>query len=462
MQEPKDNNRDNLRTMLSANPSLENLPFEIQRLIMSHAPTFDTLSALVHASPRFHSVYVQDRLQILRGLVQRILGDVLVDAHAAYLSGREDFQLNRTEPMIWELAEAYQHRLSTVAAPDLAAQLSLEDATQMIRFHRSIVEPLTERYAIWALAALSSSPEKWPLSGTETRRIQRGLCRYQLFCNLCSSHQEGRARPCYIRDHVQRLGILCFFPAWQVEEILCIQAFAKDTYGGVFHQVAWDLDEKRNPRYQHIDRASVNEDLLFCSGVKERKFNISLLFRWRDIIRQIPTFYLEIDRNSLEYMLRLGLPVLSAIFKSANHEELVQLVRRSIESFSRPKTGDMPYYGWMDEAVDQQHVRREMWYSEHDLAQDWREKTPFDKDGLDQPPLGWVVLWKGEASNLFGSFVRETYRRWGFVMWDAARLKASGALAYMEKEEEWLGRRDPREENYLTEDSETDAEDSVE
>lgn len=39
-------------------------------------------------------------------------------------------------------------------------------------------------------------------------------------------------------------------------------------------------------------------------------------------------------------------------------------------------------------------------------------------------------------------------------MWDAERLRASGALRYMELEDRWQG-DDPREATYLTEDSET-------
>lgn len=154
-----------------------------------------------------------------------------------------------------------------MAASDLAAQLPLEDVIQLARFHRSVIEPLTERYATWALAALSSSPETSPLSGIERRRIQRALYRYEVFCNVCGSRGEGRSAPRYIREHAQRLRILSLFPAWQIEDILCIHEFGKDIYGGIFDQVAWDLDEERNPKYRHIDMANVNEDLLLFSGL---------------------------------------------------------------------------------------------------------------------------------------------------------------------------------------------------
>ncbi|KAK4238270.1 hypothetical protein C8A03DRAFT_33724 [Achaetomium macrosporum] len=88
--------------------SLEGLPFEIQQPILSRAPTVDTLRALVHASPRLHSVYVQDRLPILRVVVEQNFDGFLVDAHAAYLSGTNEFQQSRSEPMLWEFVEAYE------------------------------------------------------------------------------------------------------------------------------------------------------------------------------------------------------------------------------------------------------------------------------------------------------------------------------------------------------------------
>src|SRR5690606_11955539 len=75
----------------SAPSPLEQLPFEIQRLILPQAPTFEALCALVHASPQLHSVYVQDRLPILRDFVEQSFGGFLVDAHAEYVSGSKEF-----------------------------------------------------------------------------------------------------------------------------------------------------------------------------------------------------------------------------------------------------------------------------------------------------------------------------------------------------------------------------------
>ncbi len=91
----------------------------------------------------------------------------------------------------------------------------------------------------------------------------------------------------------------------------------------------------------------------------------------------------------------------------------------------------------MEDSVyyDPQHERRENWYSEADAAQDRRDKMTFSgTDSPDLPPLAWVTYWRGEESNLFGAYVPRNFRRWGYVLWDAPRLEASGGLKYMELE----------------------------
>jgi hypothetical protein len=133
-----------------------------------------------------------------------------------------------------------------------------------------------ERYPVWALAALATSPEVEPVTGTERVRIQRAIYRLQVFCNLCGTRGKGRSSPNRIERKVEQARILGLFPAWQVEEIFCIHDFVKDSYGGIFSQVAWDLNEERNPRYRHIDMTSVSEDLMFFRYRECRQFEPSL------------------------------------------------------------------------------------------------------------------------------------------------------------------------------------------
>ncbi|ROV92313.1 hypothetical protein VSDG_07262 [Cytospora chrysosperma] len=414
-------------------PSLEKLPVEIQRLVLSKAPTLPSLSALVHASPRLHRVYVDNRAAILRSVLVEVLDGMLVDALGAYESSTDTFQKVREESLLWAFVERQEAKYTTTGI-DWTVELSLDDMIHLLRFHTSVVEPLTERYASWALASLPSSSTndqagQQPLSDTERCRIQRAMYRLQIFCNVCGSLGEERSSRERIEDDIDRLRVLSMFPAWEIEEIMCLHRFAEDIYRDIFRQVAWDLNEARNPKYKNVDMTSVNEDLLLTGNDG--------------------TEHGYISQHSLNAVLRCGLQLLSDTVKTKDHEQLVMMTRSAIISGMGEHRG---YYGndWIDDAVEElvQMERRERWYSHCDSAQDLRQKMIFDGDRLDSPPLAWVLFWQGEYSNLIGNRVPEALRRWGFVMWDAARLnsRAEARIGY-----EWwqsYGGSDPREQNY--------------
>jgi hypothetical protein len=144
-------------------------------------------------------------------------------------------------------------------------------------------------------------------------------------------------------------------------------------------------------------------------------------------------------------MLRQGLTVLDAVLKTTDQEELVQLVRQRILSMTEDTPAHMSedHYGswddWLDELIagGWEDERRENWYSEADAAQDRRDKMAFGTDTPHMPPLAWVINWQGVAFNLFGWCIPRTFRRWGYMMWDAKRLESTGVLKFMELERGW-------------------------
>lgn len=245
--------------------SLEQLPVELQQLIMSQAPTLSTLSALVHASPQLHRVYVENRTPILRSVLAQALNGMLVDALGAYHSGKEFFQRVREGSLLWTFVEEYESKYTTTAT-DWMAALSLKDIVHLHHFHTSVIEPLTDRYASWALASLpipstNEKTRKQPLSNTERCRIQRAMYRLQVFCNVCWSLREGHSSQEILEKNIAHLRVLCIFPAWEIEEILCFHRFAEDVHSNVFFQVAWDLNPE-NPKYRHVDITDINENLV--------------------------------------------------------------------------------------------------------------------------------------------------------------------------------------------------------
>lgn len=59
------------------------------------------------------------------------------------------------------------------------------------------------------------------------------------------------------------------------------------------------------------------------------------------------------------------------------------------------------------------------------------------------PPLAWTLVFGGTYSNIFGEYIPEKFQKWGWVMWDAARLERMGAKDVMIDEwEDWGDRRE--------------------
>ena len=95
-----------------------------------------------------------------------------------------------------------------------------------------------------------------------------------------------------------------------------------------------------------------------------------------------------------------------------------------------------------------QWARREQQLSEKDLKQRRRDPLPFRGDTEPDasgslPPLAWTLMWKETYSNLFGYYVDNDMRRWGYVMWDAARLESMGVKEVLARQ--WDEDFDPRD-----------------
>lgn len=107
----------------------------------------------------------------------------------------------------------------------------------MASFHLRVVEPLTERYARWALGALSSSAQDAPLTKTEKSRIQRAMYRLQVICNSGTGNEQ------------QILQVIDSFGPWAAEQIICVHEFAKERWSSVF--IEWELNQEEIPRYNY-------------------------------------------------------------------------------------------------------------------------------------------------------------------------------------------------------------------
>lgn len=211
------------------------------------------------------------------------LSKVFIDAHNCYVSGTDAYQERLTRRFIWEtFSVKYRNtRLFSSTSIEFLKLLSFEDILAMALFHGSSIEPLADRYAAWALSALSPShdandSEKSP-SSTELTRIQRGLYRLQILCNLCghkdqpdNTHSNFR-----VTEPDDRRRLLSQWRAWQVEEIFYVHEFAKDQYDRVFHQVARDFCEK-TPMHAGTSIWSREEALNLDPGTSSKSTMVNL------------------------------------------------------------------------------------------------------------------------------------------------------------------------------------------
>lgn len=305
--------------------SLESLPIEIQIAILAES-SLDSLRALINSSPRFYHVYFRHRLPILNKSLRSSLGGTFQDAYAACWSDLWFGGYGAEAAIVRFSFEDYHESLLIDPSGSTTDNLSLTIARKMVYFHLRVVEPLTERYARWALGALSSSPEAAPLTGTEKARIQQAMYRLQIICNNS------------IRDEQMMFQTLDAFGPWQAEQILCVHEFAKERYESVFVECTMD-----RPKYINMHLWEIDDRTLVYNGDRELVTHL-----WHPVQDSNLNCLADINDDAITTMLSLGLPELQESFEARNSGELVD------EVIYRIASEDWAYrHEWIDSAGKQ-------------------------------------------------------------------------------------------------------------
>ena len=121
-------------------------------------------------------------------------------------------------------------------------------------------------------------------------------------------------------------------------------------------------------------------------------------------------------------MVSRGLEMAARLFVIVDHQTLVDEMQRCL---TYALNLDYP----MRRAIgmEAQVNRRPTLVNAHREEAD-RRKDPMEFVGdIGGPPLGWVLLFGGAYTNVYGGFVPEVVRRWGYVMWDESRWIGLGA-----------------------------------
>ncbi|PYI09540.1 hypothetical protein BO78DRAFT_459039 [Aspergillus sclerotiicarbonarius CBS 121057] len=400
---------------------MEALPPELRYHIMSMLE-LQGLQALVHASPAYHRQYLLDCKRLLAKCLDTTLQSVALEAHLVHKSGTVEFSNTRNREAVTKLLEVYQEHCVLSENSRLSEELTTDEVLGMVTFHLSMIQPLVRQYTIWALGNLAQEPQglqsDTSLSMMEERRLFRSMYRFQLCCNLFGVGCHGTPfspRSGFDSVHILRIFLSIFEP-WEVEEIACIYTFAKERYNQIFDDIRWNVHEE-NPKFD---------------GQRP----------------PTPDGAFDLDNSWIRHSLLIGtisrgLKLLyTVLFKIKDHKHLVSTMQDRIS---------WPAGSFLEgEALGQsaQIMRRSRHPSTRDSREERRDPLPFQGDGVDDvhPPLAWTLIWRGTYSNLFGYYMEEPMRRWGYVMCDAARLERSGAKEVLKRqwEAEWED-DDPRD-----------------
>ncbi|KAE8325413.1 hypothetical protein BDV39DRAFT_206952 [Aspergillus sergii] len=410
--------------ILHRNAPVEDLPPEVRHHLLSMLE-LETLWALIHASPVYHQQYLSARTCLLCSGLQTTLRSATIDAWAVYRSRLVDFSHSRTTEKVNMFLQSYQDQRDSSLYSVPSEMANVDQLVDLAAFYFSIVKPLAQYYTSWTLGNLATETDKprsdEPLSKMEETRLIRALYRFQLCCNLFGVG-------CHKSSQIQRLSVdsveigtifLDLFEPWEVEEISCIYTFAKERYNQIFNDIRWEVHEE-NPKFEG-QRPPTPEGAFDLDN------------SW-------------IRDSLLKGTISCGLDLLHrVIFEIKDHTHLVTTMQQHI---SWP-TGNFLEGEALGESA--QFQRRQEHPSNRDLRQERRDPLPFqgdevtDTNGI-RPPLAWTLMWSGSYSNLYGYYVQDVIRRWGYVMWDATRLDRTGAKELLARQwqADW-GDTDPRD-----------------
>ena len=209
--------RDTDEPRAAAQYRLEDLPPELKLALLRSFDNLVDLQSLVHASPLYHAVYLENQSCI----VQRVLLDGLDEyQYILIIGGILDIPTDRPE-VLGDLIPFLKTNDAIDIPPACNSHIIFSGhGTNLARIQLSV------QFAIhdFCTSALSKNPATGKyveddalLSLTEHARISRAFYRYQVFCTVFRGPEE------HYRSIFDRFDFLGLFSPWEVEEIACVR-----------------------------------------------------------------------------------------------------------------------------------------------------------------------------------------------------------------------------------------------
>ncbi|KAI3317542.1 hypothetical protein HD806DRAFT_514904 [Xylariaceae sp. AK1471] len=392
---------------------IESLPPEIRRLLLSILD-LPRLKALVRASPTFHKQYRFDRKHLLCRSLEGTLASATVDAYAVHQFTPQE---GNTILNIAGFLTSYSENTSQRRLP-LGDKITEDEAVSLAAFHLRYVQDIMEYCFRWTLDILAENvgmraadfQQKLVPTRTESMRFTRAIYRFQVLSDLTLTCPDG------FREH--RVDVYIFLDIlkpWEIEELFSFYQCALAKYDQIFQDILWDLHPD-NPKFDDQDRPPTP------TGA----FDLSNTWYWD---------------TYLEGTTLRGLSLLhKVLFQTKDHEDLVSMMQRYMRTSYIPFN---KYEGVLGET--RQYSRRREDPSKRDQKEQERVSFPFRGDAEpDAPPLSWTMIWGDTYCNLYGWFISDEMRRWGYIFWDAVTLERTGGKEVLKRQWEEHCIDDPR------------------
>lgn len=256
-------------TKKKAAPTLENLPTEIQVLILRQLPDLDSVRCLVFSSSKYHQAYLLIRSEILFiHLLQEYnnqvnLGDSLAALHSKNLLAANPDNVDHVVSLLDFRRRATKEGLINKFIHH--GVLDLDDTIALLKIHKAANYLLTDfsvhmKKPSWWKNDAGEWETELPLrfSPTERSRFFRAFYRLQIWCNIFGKplyHQESNEGKVESNKWVDLGTFSCqdafrllfgTMSPWEIEEVGCLWTFMEHRYSQVFEEITNGLVETYN------------------------------------------------------------------------------------------------------------------------------------------------------------------------------------------------------------------------
>ena len=378
-------------TTMQSPSRLELLQPEIQTLIMRNISGVNTLQSLLHASPRFYQVFSTRRNYHLTELAFRQFDyEVYPFACDAIRAARIPKPMSRA--MILEFLDTFwnnEEHYDVVLPPETTIPL-IKLGTRIRWFVSDMASNCLRILAqLGDMLGLQKDLEVLHsrLSATETARMQRAFCRFEMYRHL---YTPGPFVGSFMSTKEQAYSFLDAFDAEEVEELACVRDY-------FVRRLWWIFDTM--------------EDNFVAEQLSEPD---------RQAQQPCGYWYNEEGKDEhdvyIERIMSGGLPLLQDIFTTDTKRATNLILLNSV-----------PLPEFLSEAL---LVPRRLSDDAIKAVSAELKLCPlkFSGDDVYQSSIGWLWGHDWKPSKHAGEPQMKGLRDWGYVFWDERRMRASGIL----------------------------------